>query len=142
MEYEIQMVRMLIGDVPNSPFYPLFEDNDIYNFLEMVGGSVREAARYAAISGAMQLAGFSTRERTGNIEVWNDLSKNYIRALELMLQNQDKEIPSGLMPWLAGQSKRELCAIKSSKDYLTPKLTDIFVCDSEYPCRQPSCGKC
>lgn len=142
MEEKVALIRLLIGDVPTSPFYPLFSDVELERFLELVGGNVKEAARYAAISGAMQLSGWSTRERTGNIEVWNDLSKNYLRALELLLQNQDKEIPSGLMPWLAGQSRAELCAIKSNSDYLTPKLTDIFVCDSDNPCRQPSCGKC
>lgn len=142
MEEKVALIRLLIGDVPTSPFYPLFSNVELESFLELVGGNVKEAARYAAISGAMQLAGWSTRERTGNVEVWNDLGKNYLKALELLLQNQDKEIPSGLMPWLAGQSRAELCAIKSSSDYLTPNLTDIFVCDSDNPCRQPSCGKC
>lgn len=142
MEDKIALVRLLIGDVPSSPFYPLFADEDIESFLNLVGGDVRQAARYAAISGSMQLAGFSTRERTGNIEVWNDLSKNYLVALEMFLQNQDKEIPSGLMPWLAGQSKKELCGIKSNPDYLEPKLTNIFTCDRDNPCNISSCGKC
>lgn len=139
---KIALIRLLIGDTPSSPFYPLFSDEEIKSFLDLVSGDIRGAVRYAAISAAMQLAGFSTRERTGNIEVWNDLSKNYLIALEMMLQNQDKEIPSGLMPWLAGQSKKELCDIRSNSDYIIPKVTNIFSCDSDAPCQQTSCSKC
>ena len=71
---DVEVVRLLIGDTPTSPFYQLFTDEEIQQFLDMNGGNVMQAARMAAIAASMQLAGWTTRERTGDIEVWSSLS--------------------------------------------------------------------
>lgn len=96
---KIEYIQLVIGDIPSSPFYPLFTQEEIKKFLTYAKGNVNKAIRQAAISAAMLISGVSTRELTGSIEVWNELSRNYIRALELLIKNSNAEIPENLMPW-------------------------------------------
>lgn len=103
-EEKIALIKLLIGDVPNSPFYPLFADGDLQNLLDMNGGDVYKAARMAAISASMQLSGWNTRERVGDLEWANQLSTNYIKALEMFIKNPDVAIPSGIVPWYGSKN--------------------------------------
>ena len=66
MPEDILTVRLLIGDVEGSPFYPLFTDADIEKFLTLTNNNVYAAARLAAISASFQLAGWNTKERLIN----------------------------------------------------------------------------
>ena len=118
MPEDILTVRLLIGDVEGSPFYPLFTDADIEKFLTLTNNNVYAAARLAAISASFQLAGWSTRERTGDIEVWNSISTNYLKALDYFIKNPGALIPNGLMPWTANRG-------------CPSKLLTIEVCDDE-----------
>ena len=118
MPEDILTVRLLIGDVEGSPFYPLFTDADIEKFLTLTNNNVYAAARLAAISASFQLAGWSTRERTGDIEVWNSISTNYLKALDYFIKNPGALIPNGLMPWTANKG-------------CPSKLLTIEVCDDE-----------
>tara|TARA_R110000744_G_C19371770_1_gene563153 strand:+ start:27051 stop:27518 length:468 start_codon:yes stop_codon:yes gene_type:complete len=138
-EEKVALLRLLIGDIPTSPFYQLFTDEQLESFLVVSGGSVMTAAKYAAISASMQLAGYSTRERTGDIEVWNSLSSNYLKALDYFITNTDKEIPSGLMPWAAGISKAEMKAYLSDPDRVKSPLIDFSICDQQeaFNCENP-----
>ena len=113
----VQQVRLLIGDIPSSPFYQLFTDEELQAFLDMTNQDVFAAARLAAISASFQLAGWSTRERTGDIEVWSSLSTQYLKALDYLIKNPDTAIPAGLFPWSANT-----CG---------SKLMDIEVCDGD-----------
>lgn len=114
----IMSVRLLIGDVPSSPFYQLFTDEQIQQFLDMTNQNVYAAARLAAISASFQLAGWSSRERVGDIEVWSSLSTQYLKALDYLINNPDTIIPSGLFPWSANTSPCN-------------KLMDIEICDGD-----------
>ena len=143
-EEKVALVRLLIGDVESSPFYPLFQDEDILQFLVIASGSVMDAARYAAISASMMLAGWSTRERTGAVEVWNSLSTNYLKALDYLINNSNKQIPNGLMPWGAGISASEMREMLCDPDRVRNKLLDTYLCNPE--CSVPedlfSRGRC
>jgi len=123
----VEQVRLLIGDVPNSPFYQLFTDEELQAFLDMTNQNVFAAARLAAIAASFQLAGWSTRERTGDIEVWSSLSTQYLKALDYLISNPGTLIPNGLMPWSANSCPS--------------KLMNIEVCDGDN-CReaQACCG--
>ena len=125
-EEKIALIRILIGDVPTSPFYPLFSNEELQKLLDLNNGDLYKAARMAAISASMQLAGWSTRERTGDIEVWSSLSTNYLKALDYFIRNPDVSIPNGLMPWYG------------SKDSCS-KLLNIQVCHHEDSCGCTSC---
>lgn len=130
-EEKVALIRLLIGDVENSPFYPLFKDEDIWQFLTIASGSVMDAARYAAISASMILSGWSSRERTGQVEVWNSLSNNYLKALDYLINSSNKQIPNGLMPWGAGISASEMQEMLCDPDRVRNKLLDTYLCNPE-----------
>ncbi len=136
----ILAVRLLIGDVPTSPFYQLFTDEEIQFFLDLNNGNIQAAARMAAISASMQLAAWSTRERTGDIEVWSSLSSNYVKALDYLINNPTGNIPNGLMPWAGGISKKEVCQNNRNPDVVQNPLEHIFTCDSDDYCNTNGCG--
>lgn len=108
----VEQVRLLIGDVEGSPFYKLFEDSEIQGFLDMTNQDVFAAARLAAISASFQLAGWNTRERTGQIEVWSSLATQYLKALDYLINNPGTLIPSGLFPWSANTCGSKLMSIE------------------------------
>ena len=128
---DVETVRLLIGDLPNSPFYQLFDDESIQQFLDLNGGNVRQAARMAAIAASMQLAGWNTRETTGDISVWNELSTAYLKALDNFINDSSSaSIPNGLMPYASGISWSDMCANNANPDNVRSPLTQIKVCDS------------
>ena len=128
---DVETVRLLIGDLPNSLFYQLFDDESIQQFLDLNGGNVRQAARMAAIAASMQLAGWNTRESTGDISVWNELSTAYLKALDNFINDSSSaSIPNGLMPYASGISWADMCANNANPDNVRSPLTQIKVCDS------------
>ena len=128
---DVETVRLLIGDLPNSPFYQLFDDESIQQFLDLNGGNVRQAARMAAIAASMQLAGWNTRESTGDISVWNELSTAYLKALDNFINDSSSaSIPNGLMPYASGISWSDICSNNANPDNVRSPLTQIKVCDS------------
>ena len=128
---DVEVVRLLIGDTPTSPFYQLFTDEEIQQFLDLNGGNVRQASRMAAIAASMQLAGWNTRETTGDISVWNELSTAYLKALDNFINDSSSaSIPNGLMPYASGISWADMCANNANPDNVRSPLTQIKVCDS------------
>lgn len=126
---DIEKVRLLIGDTPTSPFYMLFSDDEIQCFLDMAGGSVILAARTAAISASFQIAGWSSRERTGDIEVWSNLSTAYLRALDNFIKDASANtLPNGIMPYAAGISYDDICANNLNTDNVRSPLAGIRLC--------------
>jgi len=126
---DVEKVRVLIGDTEGSPFYQLFTDNEIQAFLDMTGGNVMQAARLAAIAASMQLAGWTSRERVGDIEIWSNLSTQYLKALENLIKDTSSAtLPNGLMPYAAGISKIDWEANNANPDNIRPELTKIRVC--------------
>lgn len=126
----ISTVRLLVGDVVNSPFYQLFSDSDIQQFLDMNGQNIMQAARLAAISASMQLAGWNTRERMGNEEIWNSLSSNYLKALDNLIQdNSSANLPNGLMPYASGISWADVNANNCNLDNISTSIKKVNVCD-------------
>lgn len=128
---DVETVRLLIGDLPSSPFYQLFDDESIQQFLDLNGGNVRQAARMAAIAASMQLAGWNTRETTGDISVWNELSTAYLKALDNFINDSSSaSIPNGLMPYASGISWVDVNTNNANPDNVRSPLTQIKVCDS------------
>lgn len=127
----IMAVRILIGDTPTSPFYMLFSDIEIQFFLDQNNQNIQAAARMAAISASFQLAGWVSRERTGDIEVWSNLSTQYLKALENLIKQPVSTLPNGLMPYAAGISWSDVKANNANPDNVRPALTQIKLCDDE-----------
>lgn len=137
-EEKILLIRLLIGDFSSSPLYPLFTDEELYQFLEMSNGNVMRAARYAAISASMILSGYNTWETTGDISVRNSIASNYLAALRYFISDGNKIIPEGLMPWSAGINRLEVCAMAKDPNIDKSKLMNIFLCDNDNDCCGPS----
>lgn len=133
----VESVRLLIGDIPGSPFYPLYTDEQIQEFLDLTNQNIPQAARLAAISASFILAGWNTRERTGDIEVWNSLSTQYLKALQNVIDNPIIDIPNGMMPYAGGISWEDVCANNHNPDNVRSPLTQIKTCDCDGRC---GCG--
>lgn len=100
-EQKIQLIRLRIGDVPGSPLYPLFTDEEYQLFLDASGGDVDKATTMAAISAAFQVSTISSREVIDDLQLENQIAANYLKALQYLIDNPVVQIPSGLMPWTA-----------------------------------------
>ena len=100
-EEKIALIKLMIGDVPASPFYPLFSDADYGKWLAMYNGDIDKTVRTAAISASMFMATVESREVIGDLVLENEIANNYIKALNLLIANPTKSLPDGLMPWTA-----------------------------------------
>jgi hypothetical protein len=125
---DIDAVRLLYGDSSTSPFHPLLSDNEVQWFLDQNNGNIQLAAKQAAVSASFQLAGWSTRERTGSIEIWNNLANSYLKALDNFINQKVTTLPSGLMPYAAGISWKSVNENNSNPDNVRPALTKISLC--------------
>jgi hypothetical protein len=108
----VEEVRFLIGLGPTSPFYDLVSDAEIEWALERTNGNIIQAARLIAISLSFQLAGYNTRERVGDEEIWNSVSTSYLAALKNFITDPAVLIPNGLMPWSANKCPSKLMSIE------------------------------
>lgn len=128
-ERRMLLVRLLIGDTPSSPFYPIFTDEEVEAMLELYGWDVRRASRQLAISAAFQLSMVTYRERTGDIEVWNNASLQYQKALgDFIDAGSANNLPDHLVPYAAGISKEDYCAYLMDPDVRRSPLVQISPC--------------
>lgn len=130
----VQEVRFLIGLGEGSPFYALVSNEEIEWALEKTNGDVVAAARIVAISLSFQLAGYNTRERVGDEEIWNTVSTSYLAALKNFITDPSVLIPSGLMPWSANQC--------SSNKLLSIELCDGDICKDKCSCESACACNC
>lgn len=130
---DIEKVRVITGDTQGSPFFQILSDDEIQFFLDINGGNIMAAARQAAISISMQLAGYSSRERVGDIEVWSNLSTAYLKALENFINDSSSaNLPNGLMPYASGISWADFNANNDNPDNIRSPLTQIKICDTDW----------
>lgn len=123
-EIKVSQVRLVIGDTSTSPFYPLFQDEEIAQFLDMNGWRVRPSIRMAAIAASMQFAQFTYRERSGDIEVWNNISIQYQKALEnIIAESSTAALPDGLKPYFGGIDWQVVSAYNADTNNVRSPLT-------------------
>jgi hypothetical protein len=143
----IDSIRVNIGDTITSPYYAMtgstiFTDEEIQYFLDLNGNDIGAATKTAAIAASFQIAGIPTREKSGNIEVWNTFSTSYLKTLGYIITTPLNLIPNGLMPWVGGISKAEVCANNASPDLIQSPLNNIYTCDSDDICNPASLNNC
>lgn len=124
---KIDLVRLLVGDTPGSIFYPIMTDDEYYLILEFYNWDVMKAARRIAISISLKLSQTSTRERTGDIEVWNSAATEYAKALDAFL-NDPINLPDRIKPFVGGISKEQICEWNNNPDAVRSPLTQISPC--------------
>lgn len=119
----IEQVRLNVGD--NSPDLQILPD-DTYDFLlgkykNNVNRSSLDAARYILF----ELTKFPTRERTGQIEVWNEWVNAYRKALELFIKDPNLTL-SVAMPYAGGISKQDMFENDADNDNVRPAIYKGF----------------
>lgn len=125
---KIDLLRLLLGDLPSSVFYPILMDSEYQMILEAHGWDVNKATRKAAFSILFYLTQVNYRERTGDIEVWNNASIEYRKALNDYLSSQKNIIPEDLVPWVAGANKIDV--IKFQREAVRHPLAQVAVCSN------------
>ena len=121
---KINLVRLFCGDTVSSPFYPIFTDEEIGSILEYYNWDLKKGVRATAISASMQFAQMTYRERTGDIEVWNNVSLQYQKALQdLINDNNILALGNGIMPYFGGISWCEVGKINGNPDQVRNALT-------------------
>jgi len=144
---KIQLVRILVGDTPQSIFYPMLSDEEYYAILELENWNVVRAARRAGTSIALQLTMVNYRERTGDIEVWNNASLTYYKALQDLIKDIGSgTLPADIRPYAAGISKEDMCKYMTDPDVNRSPLAQISPCTAwwtrvnNYPCCDEESG--
>lgn len=126
---KIYLVRIAIGDVPQSIFYPILTDEEIYLILEEDDWNVRKAIIRCAIGAAFQLSMLTTREKTADIEVWNSAASEYRKVLEnLMKEPSYLRLPERLRPYAAGISQEDYQRSINDPDFIRSSLFQITPC--------------
>lgn len=127
----ILLLRIMLGDVEGSPFYPILSDEEYYTLLEANQWNVKKAARYAGFSIVFYLTQTNYRERTGDIEVWNLAATEYRKALlDFLNENSLSNLPTSLRPYVGGVSAKEVRDILRNPDYIRHPLASISQCSS------------
>ena len=127
---QIELLRLIVGDTPANPFYPIFSDDQYQALIDAYGPSQQNIIRWTAGAISMTIAGYNTRETTGDISVWNEYAKNYLAALESLISDSGTaSIPNGAMPYAAGISWVDVQANNNNPDNVRPALTRVRVCD-------------
>lgn len=123
---DIATVRMIVGDVPSNPLYPILEDVDYAYLLDSVNQDVWQAAIKAAIIISMRIASYPTRERAGNYEVWNEYAKTYLKALDNIINTPVALLPNLVVPYAGGISKQDMFENDSNQDNNRPDIYQGF----------------
>lgn len=137
----IEMVRVITQDNGKLPFLRkgdyILSNEEVDMYLTLSSSDVMKAARLAAYAISLWVSGVNTKEVSGQVEVWNDVSKNYLKALNAFMTDATVKavFPKGLMPYAAGTSVADLA--QSIHDLDNPNIynwlyrTPNTNCDNE-----------
>lgn len=122
---EIDIVRLRIADTASSPFYPLLSDEDIEYCLEANYGNITAAVQLAATCAYGQVSKIPIRERVGDVEVWNNVSKAYKDFLDIIIKSSTggaAALAYLAKPYSAGISWTDLLANYGNPDVIKSSL--------------------
>lgn len=127
---KVKLVRLLVGDIPSSEFYPLFQDEEVVSFIELSKGDVQKASVYAAHSASLLLSGFNTMEKIGDLTMRNETASNYLKALKSLITTTDKaSMDKVYVPWGLGISVAQVCEYMNDPNHVVSPLLKISTCD-------------
>lgn len=123
---KIAIMKLVIGDVPNNPFYPMFTDDEYQAFLDYNNGVVSRAIRMAAVGAAMMLSTINYKEMVGDEQIWSNVSRDYQKALQALISEDTiNNLPDGMMPYASGISLKDMLKNNWDWDNVRPELTRI-----------------
>ncbi len=116
----IEELRYNVGDI--SEDFQILPDSTyewlLTKYSNNISACIKDAARFCLFG----LANFPTRERTGQIEVWNDWANTYRKALEYLLKDTTLSLGGVLVPYAGGISKEDMANNDAVIDNLRPRL--------------------
>lgn len=115
----IEQVRLTVGDY--SEDMQILPDETYQWFLDKNENNVNRSALEAARCILMELTKIPTRERTGNIEVWNEWANAYRKALLEMIRNPALFL-SVPVPYAGGISKSDMRTNDANNDNVRPVI--------------------
>ena len=127
---DIEMIRLITQDNGRLPIFDpenltfIMTDEEIEGYLTLCNGDVLQASRWALHTMKQWISGVSTKELYGDVEVWSDFGKNYIKAADSFLNDKSlfSGLPKGLTPWAAGVSVADYWVSVTDTD--NPRLYD------------------
>lgn len=123
---KIVLMKLVIGDVVNNPFYPMFTDEEYQAFLTYTNGVVQRAIRMAALGASMMLSTINYKEVVGDEAIWSNVSRDYQNALkDLINESAINGLPDGIMPYASGISLSDILQNNWNFDNVRPELTRI-----------------
>lgn len=129
LEEMVLLVRLLVGDLQGSIFFPVMSDGEIEKILKLEKYNVQRAARRVAMGIAFYLTTTNYKERTGDIEVINNASIQYGRVLrDFIKDGGQKDLPDDLNPYVGGASIRDICRHINDPDVYRSPLVQISPC--------------
>lgn len=132
----IEIVRFITQDNGNLPFLKvgdyIVSDEEIDWAIENYNNDVMAAARFCCHIIARWMARVNTKEIVGEVEVWNEVSKQYLNALKEFLNDKTliSVIPKGVIPYAAGVSVSDL--YRSYNDPDNPRARTWLYQKKEY----------
>lgn len=118
----IDEVKVMVGDIGQTA---ILTDDTYQYFLDKYNGSPKRASIDAAKTILFFLSRMSTRERTGDIEVWRDWAKQYRAALELFLKDAATNVFNPIA-YAGGVSKSDMYSNDATNDNVRPRLYSGF----------------
>jgi len=119
----IEQVRLNVGDT--DPEFPLLPDDTYQWLLDKYEDNVNRSALDAARFLLFELSRYPTRERSGQIEVWNEWANTYRKALELFLKDPNLNTIVAV-PYAGGISKSDMKSNDTNNDNVRPAFYSHF----------------
>lgn len=125
-EQKIVIMQLVIGDVPNNPFYPMFAVEEYQAFLSYSNGVVQRAIRMAAIGASMMLATINYKEMVGDEQIWTNVGRDYQKALQALIsESAINNLADGIMPYASGISLEDMLKNNNNPDNVRPEISRI-----------------
>ncbi len=119
----IEQVRLNVGD--NNAEFQILPDDTYQWLLDKYSNNVNRSSMDAARFILFELTKFPTRERTGQIEVWNEWVNAYRKALELFIKDPNLTVMIPV-PYAGGISKDDMYLNDSDNDNVRPAIHKGF----------------
>jgi hypothetical protein len=119
----IEQVRLNVGD--NNAEFQILPDDTYQWLLDKYSNNVNRSSMDAARYILFELTKFPTRERTGQIEVWNEWVNAYRKALELFIKDPNLTVMIPV-PYAGGISKDDMRQNDSDNDNVRPAIHKGF----------------
>lgn len=122
---DVELVNLSIGNTPSNPYYPILSEVEVQSILDSVDGDVHLAVKKAASNASFVVISIPNREKIGDIEMWNEYSKNYLLALRNLLEDNSYTLPKGLMPYAGGIHSDDFNRAEMDRNRNQSKIAEV-----------------